>query len=204
MVLFVEVLFYVGVWLLGAGLIWACWTGWAARTQQLSYAAAVMLLGFLLVLGTVGSSRRQVVESGPRMEVVDGEKHITLTDWNGASYALLQAHPETTVLQIDNSDVTDQTLDHLREMTNLRELDLNDSQITDAGLAKLARLSGLETLRLRGTKITDHGLLEFLGPLPQLKRVDLRQTSVSSAAVQTWLTMLPGRVAMIEQDLRQR
>jgi hypothetical protein len=33
------------------------------------------------------------------------------------------------VLQIADADVTDQTLDHLAGMANLRELDLNDSQI---------------------------------------------------------------------------
>jgi len=193
-----ELLFYVGVWLIVAGFIWSISLIGRGHWLPVRYTGSAVLLGLILILVSAANSRQEVVDLGPRLALVGGEKHITLTDWNGSGYAMLRAHPETTVLQLANTDVTDETLDHISVMANLRELDLNDSQVTDAGLAKLAKLSGLETLRLRGTKITDHGLIEFLGPLPQLRGIDLRETSVSSAAVETWLAMVPGRRALYQ------
>ena len=64
---------------------------------------------------------------------------------------------EVTVLQLANPDVTDATLESLRDMKVLRELDLNGSQITDAGLEILKGLPALASLRIARTKITDKG-----------------------------------------------
>ncbi len=116
---------------------------------------------------------------GPREKLVDGALHITLTGCNGHDYAILESRPQTAVLQMANPDVTDETLRHLRGLTNLVSLDLNDTQITDAGLPLLSELPKLETLRLRGTKITDDGFRDFLAGKPTLREIDLRGTQVS-------------------------
>ena len=69
------------------------------------------------------------------------------------------------VLQMANPDVTDQSLESLREMKALRELDLNGSQVTDAGLEILKELPALASLRLAQDE--DHGQGLPIGTLCQ-------------------------------------
>ncbi len=85
-----------------------------------------------------------------------------------------------------NPDVTDETLVHLRGLTDLASLDLNDTQITDAGLPLLGQLPKLETLRLRGTKITDAGFRKYLADKASLREVDVRGTQVSGQTMRAW------------------
>ena len=51
------------------------------------------------------------IDLGPRDELVDGERHLTLTGWDRKDYGFLASKPDTVVLQMANPDVTDQTLD---------------------------------------------------------------------------------------------
>jgi hypothetical protein len=153
-------------------------TGWAA------VGAAVGLAAFAAS-----------IDLGPREKIVDGELHVTLTGWNRntADYAVLRSKPDIVVLQMANPDVTDQTLEYLREMHRLRELDLNDTQVTDQGLRILNELPSLESLRLRNTKITDQGFQEFLGHKESLQQLDLRGTEVSAETVHHWRSAKSGR-----------
>ena len=97
---------------------------------------------------------------------MDGELHVTLTGWDRhrPSTPAFCAGPAVVVLQMANPDVTDDTLDYLSGMAQLRELDLNDTAVTDAGLAKLARLGTLQSLRLKDTAITDAGFRDTVLP----------------------------------------
>ena len=65
---------------------------------------------------------------------VGGEKHLTLTGSDPNTAPDLKQKQDVAVLQMANPDVTDQSLESLKEMKLLRDLDLNGSQITDAGL----------------------------------------------------------------------
>ncbi len=141
-------------------------------------------------------TRLTPVDLGPRETIVEGETHVTLTGWDRKDYSLLRQKPEIVVLQMANPDVTDATLDHLKEMKRLRELDLNDSGITDAGLVVLAGLPALESLRLRNTKVSDKGFAESLATRDGLRQLDLRGTGVSREAVQSWKDAKPGRRAL--------
>ena len=60
----------------------------------------------------------------------------------------LKLKQDVAVLQMANSDVTDASLESLRGMKVLRELDLNGSQVTDAGLEVLKGLPALTSLRI--------------------------------------------------------
>lgn len=186
MYLIFEFLFYLGLASLVIGVIWGVTTLVRRRWSRLKYPGILLFLGVAAIAAPAIYTRFEIVDLGPRLELVDGEKHITLTGWDGDSYAMLDQHPETILLQMANSDVTDQTLTYLRGMANLRELDLNDSQVTDEGVAELAKLTALEVIRLRGTRITDVGLREHLSRLPRLKRLDLRGTSVTAEALEEW------------------
>ncbi len=95
-----------------------------------------------------------------------------------------------------NPDVTDQTLEHLKGMSALKELDLDNTQVTDAGLKVLKDLPALSALRLKNTKITDQGFQDALAGKDSLMQLDLTGTQVSRETVQTWRKAKDGRRAM--------
>jgi hypothetical protein len=136
------------------------------------------------------------IDLGPRERIVDGQRHITLTGWDRKDYALLGSKSDVVVLQMANPDVTDQTLEKLKGMKGLKELDLNDTQVTDAGLKVLKELPALSSLRLKNTKITDHGFQEALAGKESLMQLDLTGTGVSRETVKAWREAKSGRRAM--------
>lgn len=133
---------------------------------------------------------------GPHLRTVDGEQHLTLTGWNRSDYRLIAKVPEVVVLQMANADVTDDTLQHVAGLKQLRELDLSSTQVTDDGLAQLAQLPALATLRLARTQVTDAGFRAHLLPLSGLRELDLRGTGVTRDTVREWRKAQPGRRAM--------
>jgi hypothetical protein len=160
----------------------------ALHFRRLTGPLILLLTGAILTGGTIGlgSYFARHPSLGPREKLVDGERHLTLTGWDRADYSLLPTKRDTVVLQMANSDVTDETLQYLEGMSRLRELDLNDSQITDAGLPLLGRLPALRILRLRKTRISDQGFREHLADKAGLLELDLRQTDVASKTLRAW------------------
>ncbi len=128
------------------------------------------------------------IDLGPREKIVDGELHLTLTGWDRPAddYAVLEMKPDTVVLQMANSDVTDETINFLAGLEKLQELDVNDTQITDTGLAVLALLPRLRVLRLRGTKVTNDGFREHLLAKSSLLELDARETDIASKSLREW------------------
>jgi len=148
----------------------------------------LFVLGLAVVAGTYGLNYyvTHFVDLGPREKIVEGERHITLTGWDGTDYGILQAKSDTIVLQMANPDVTDQTLELLTGMSKLRELDLNDTGITDGGLKTLASLPTLQILRLRKTAITDQGFKDHLADRDNLLELDVRETDVAGKTMREW------------------
>ena len=136
------------------------------------------------------------VDLGPRDKNVNGERHVTLTGWDRNDYSILKLMPDVSVLQMANADVTDQVLESLHSMKNLRELDLNGTQVTDAGLEIIRDLPLLATLRLARTKVTDQGFRNALSTKDSLMQLDLQHTQVSRDTVKAWRTAKPDRKAM--------
>ncbi len=188
-----EFLFYAGLILIAIGFAWLLTVLLRRRPGQSIRPILLLLLGFAAIAAPAIYTRLVDVDLGPRLVLVHGERHITLTGWDRDDYSVLRAYPETIVLQIANPDVTDGVLSNLSLMANLRELDLNDTQVTDDGLAELVKLTGLEVVRLRATKITDDGLDKHLSRLPRLKRLDLRETGVTDDAAKRWKDAGEGR-----------
>ncbi len=125
--------------------------------------------------------------------VVGGEEHLTLTAADPKTAPDLKQKQDVAVLQMANPDVNDQTLESLKGMKLLRELDLNGSQVTDAGLEILKGIPTLVSLRLARTKITDKGFRSALLAKESLMQLDLRGTSVSKETIEDWRTAKPGR-----------
>ncbi len=137
------------------------------------------------------------IDLGPRERIVDGERHLTLTGWDRKDYTFLRSKRDVAVLQMANPDVTDQTLEMIKGMDKLKELDLNDTQVTDAGLRMLKDLPALNTLRLKNTRITDKGFQEALAGKESLHRLDLTGTQVSRETAQAWQKAKNGRRVML-------
>ncbi len=77
---------------------------------------------------------------------------------------------------------TDAGLVHLKDLTDLEQLELSHTQITDAGLVHLKGLTKLEGLGLDNTQITDAGLALLKG-LPNLNVLDLDRTKITGAGL---------------------
>jgi hypothetical protein len=161
-----------------------------------SKVALVVLLISGALLGApyaVNYYQEKFGDHGPREKIVNGELHITLTGWDGTDYSFLQKKTQAVVLQMANPNVTDATLEYLKRMDNLRELELNDSAVTDEGLAVLAELPRLEELRLARTRITDAGFRKHLFARESLLKLDLTGTAVKGKTKRDWKKVRSGR-----------
>ena len=190
-----EYIFWSGLVVLAVGAIWFLLVLVRGPRKRIWVPALTIILGLGLMGAPAMIDRYIPVDLGPRERMVEGERHITLTGWDGQSYGFLTQKPDTIVLQIGNSDVTDETLDYLSGMTELKQLDLNDSAITDEGLACIRQLSQMERLLLRGTRITDDGFRKHLLPMKNLKQVDFSQTAISPELIDEWKAAASGRRA---------
>jgi hypothetical protein len=93
-------------------------------------------------------------------------------------------------LDLDNTQSTDDDLEHLKSLGQLRELSLIGTPTTDAGMEHLKNLDQLQELRLDDTLVTDVGL-ECLTGLHQLQTLRLYRTQVTDAGVEKLQQALP-------------
>ncbi|MCH8043482.1 MAG: hypothetical protein IID44_07165 [Planctomycetes bacterium] len=88
------------------------------------------------------------------------------------------------------SRATDAGLMHVKEMKNLRHLNLRHTNCTESGLENLKGLSKLSNLDLHNTNVTDAGL-EHLRGLTKLCLLVLSDTNVTDEGVQKLQQALP-------------
>ena len=122
------------------------------------------------------------------------EGRITLTGADPSQYAILREKKTFAVIQWANADVTDEHVEWLRGMTELRELDLNRTAITDRSLAVIATLPKLESLHIGCAGITDEGFRRHILPLANLKQLDLSGSKVKRSTAGEWTNARPGRI----------
>jgi hypothetical protein len=94
----------------------------------------------------------------------------------------LKRLPKLDQLILWDTQVTDDGLRHISELSELRSLDLGHLNITDAGMEQVESLTNLENLNLSDTKITDAGL-NGVGRLSQLRVLDLSNTGITDAGL---------------------
>jgi hypothetical protein len=93
-------------------------------------------------------------------------------------------------LNLRGTKITDEGLRHLSGIKTLVRLHLEKTGITDAGLAHLSGLENLEYLNLYGTKVTDAGL-DHLKGLTKLKKLYLWQTEVTKEGAEKLAALIP-------------
>lgn len=82
------------------------------------------------------------------------------------------------VLALSNTEISDAGLVHLRGLVSLEHLYMNDTQVSDIGLEQLKGLTKLRSLNLSNTQVTDAGL-DHLSGLTQLELLNLSDTNVT-------------------------
>jgi hypothetical protein len=154
----------------------------------------LLLLAAVVLIATPYAAsyyERHFVPLEPFEQIVDGELRITLTGLTDYDYAKLGSRRDVAVLQMANADVDDRTLEHLRGLDRLRNLDLGDTKITDAGLRTVAALPALAELRLNRTAITDEGFKQHLAAKESLLKLDLTGTAVTGKTKRDWKKQKP-------------
>lgn len=90
---------------------------------------------------------------------------------------LLQLKKQLIWLKLDGTNIGDDGMQPISQLTNLIKLNLSNTNITDKGLQQLQSLLNLQYLNLVGTKISAQSLLQ-LKNLSKLQSLYLYQTSV--------------------------
>lgn len=93
-------------------------------------------------------------------------------------------------LKLDDTDISDKSMETISQFSNLRRLHLSRTAVTDQGIAKLASLEHLHSLNLVGTKVTAGGL-NALGGLKNLKNLYLYQSGVQSTDMEALKKIFP-------------
>ena len=122
---------------------------------------------------------RQLDEMGARIEQVGNDEfaiELRFTRDIAEMQPLMAAVPTLRHLSIADSEVVDDDLALLGELTQLQTLVLNETDITD--LAPLAQLTNLQTLVLVDAPVAD---LAALSNLTSLQRLELTDTRVGDA-----------------------
>lgn len=97
---------------------------------------------------------------------------------------------QITWLDLGNTQVTDEGVQIVGEMSRLTRLYLQNTSVGNDSLAALSDLDELEYLNLYGTKVTDDGL-EHLCGCEALETLYLWQTDVTEDGVNDLLKTLP-------------
>lgn len=85
-------------------------------------------------------------------------------------------------LGLDDTDVSDVTLEKIRVLKNIETLRLGGTHVTDAGVTHLSGFKKLKTLYLNTTEITDISLKRFQD-IPSLEFLNLAETKITDAGV---------------------
>jgi len=113
------------------------------------------------------------------------------TGVSGDAFALLPA-ARLEALHLTDTKVTEADLARLPSLPSLVTLKLNFLALSDLAIEDLAAQPNLRHVELDGTQLTDEGLRRLLQLLPQLTRVEARDTRVSAEFVAELLHSHPG------------
>ena len=137
--------------------------------------------GLVARLSDAGFNVRQVSMQDPRLSVslsVEPDSEVTRDRLD----ALLAAPDQIVELRLRSSGIDDGMLATVGELTNLTHLYLDNNAITDAGLTQLENLENLVYLNLVGNAGITDAAAGSLSRLPQLQRLFVWNTSMTTGA----------------------
>jgi Leucine-rich repeat (LRR) protein len=123
------------------------------------------------------ATRSWLISKGASIKRAGPERHIVAVDLSGTSVTdqelqRLESLSELKELSLAGTPITDGGLSLLRGLVLLTSLDLSSTSVTDAGLAQLAPLVNLEYLDVSHTEVTDEGIAALRNP--RLRMIGLR------------------------------
>lgn len=142
----------------------------------------------LAVLAKNGVEIRPVAQGVPWREV---NLRLLGTNVNDQLIAPLKDVTSLVEVRLGTTKITDAGLAAIASLPHLEVLGLELTAVTDAGVARLKGLSNLVSLNLYGTPVTDAALDSLCG-LKHLRNLYLWQTKVTSAGVKKLQDALPG------------
>jgi uncharacterized membrane protein len=122
------------------------------------------------------------------LPMANGSDYLMITfagipDVTNAQINSLRGIKEQLVsLDLNSTNVTDEQMEGLAELQNLRVLYLNNTKVSDAGLKRLSRLSRLRVLSLVGTGVTDASI-PVLTAFKKLTNLFLFQTGITKEGI---------------------
>ena len=128
-------------------------------------------------IAAAGFDVRQISMDNPHLvvSVNGGGKPVTAD----ALQVLISARDQIDEADLQRSDLSDEELKLVGQLSNLSRLRLDGNRISDKGLHELSKLQKLEILNLYGNEgVTDAGLV-VLAQMPALERVYLWNTRVT-------------------------
>jgi len=163
--------------------------------------AAVLMVGLWVFLAVWFPYQREqvAIREIKRLGGVILRTEKTLPERIGESFEWLQEMVDDgwlpwfeSALSVGFSETanSDEGLEYLGDLTNLKYLVLNSTQVSDEGLKHLSGLTKLQSLDLINTQISDEGLKHLSG-LNNLYLLDLRNTQVTEEGVKELQKALP-------------
>jgi hypothetical protein len=101
-----------------------------------------------------------------------------------AGVATLKGLPNLQRLNLARTDLTDESLPHLKVLGQLQLLDLTGTSVSSKGLEPLQGLTKMQTLNLSSTQVNDQGL-SYLKGMKDLRTLNLGLTEVSDKGLET-------------------
>ena len=111
--------------------------------------------------------------------------NVFKTQFGSAGLPHIAAHKSSLVyLNLTQSNLNDQFLQHLKGMNNLEELAMGfNGALTDVGVIKVGGYRSLKKLSLRNLRVTGNSL-KWVSKCKELEELDLEGTKVAPLAVQ--------------------
>ena len=118
-----------------------------------------------------------------------GGRNVSNVAATDAGLEQLKDLPQLRALELHASRFTDASLSHLKGLAQIEQLNLMDTAVSGEGLEQLKDLSQLRTLSFSG-KLSDAGL-QHLKVVTRLKGLYLWQTQVTAAGIRDLSAALP-------------
>ncbi len=133
-------------------------------------------------LNVLGFSVKKISSTSNGLDVVPRTPNLKLT--SGQLAGLLYIKEQIVWLNLASTQLTDEDLQIIGQLKNLRKLHLEHNPISDKSLMNLEGLGYLEYLNLYGTGVSDFGL-SSLAKLKDLNELYLGQTRVTEEGIKS-------------------